>query len=398
MQYELFNWEHRVKNPVEMRKVTPEVYAKELENIRAAFMAVLLSSEQDTTIERYVRLHQAGILQLSLDLESGTGTSKRKTKDPSPMAACLDDLAIFLERHAARYLDQDMPLPYTRGQYFLSYIRERLPQVKERLQAGGTDQRLSELVLELLRESTQDGHLTYRQWFPLEDLVGFILQLPRVDKGEASVKGDLSVSQRLVETLYRLNVNTTGMYRYIKATIEEVVEDKEYVSGKLPELGRVKRYVHWLEHKPGYQYVAGRVSLARMLSAWLEELGRLKEKEGQKTGDEEKDDESGFGLDSKKVITSLTVNELGLLVRLFMETGVFRTRNRKGLARFMAQNVVTLKKEAVDEVSSNHLYGTLYSMNDATLDSVQAILNRMLVRLGKLRLEQRQKKPAKGKK
>ena len=52
MQYELFNWERRVKNPAEMRNLAPEGYAKELENIRAAFMAVLLSSEQDTTIER----------------------------------------------------------------------------------------------------------------------------------------------------------------------------------------------------------------------------------------------------------------------------------------------------------------------------------------------------------
>ena len=136
-----------------------------------------------------------------------------------------------------------------------------------------------------------------------------------------------------------------------------------------------------------------------MLTAWLEELEQSKVKEARQTGEEGKDaDESGFGLDSKKVITSLTVNELGLLVRLFMETGVFRTRNRKGLAQFMAKNVVTLKKEAVDEVSSAHLYGTLYSMTDATLDSVQAILNRMLVRLGKLRLEQRKKKPAKAKK
>jgi hypothetical protein len=136
----------------------------------------------------------------------------------------------------------------------------------------------------------------------------------------------------------------------------------------------------------------GRVSLMRM----LEELESQKAKGGAAAPEES--DDSGFGLDSRKVITSLTVNELGLLVRLFMETGVFRTRNRKGLAQFMAKNVVTLKKEAVDEVSSNHLYGTLYSMTDATLDSVQSILNRMLVRLQKLRVEQRQKKPAKGKK
>ena len=59
-----------------------------------------------------------------------------------------------------------------------------------------------------------------------------------------------------------------------------------------------------------------------------------------------------------------------------------------------------LKKKPLTRSPLAHLYGTLYSTaTDATLDSVQSILNRMLVRLGKLRVEQRQKKPvAKGKK
>ena len=361
MQYELFNWEKK------------RVSDSDLDHIKAAFMSVLVSSEPEIAIQRYVRMHQKGILLLSRD----TSLEDR-----------LSELSDFLERHAAAYLDQGAPLPHFRRLYFADRVRGQMPVVGERLQAIGAEPRLSELIAELCRETIQDDDLTYRQWFPLMDLIDFVLQL------SPSVKGDLSVSQRIVEHLYCLNINTTPLYRYIKATIEEVVEDKEFVYQKLPELGRVKRYVNWLEHKPGYQFVEGRVSLTQMLSAWLEELSRLKEKEAQEAGEEGKDDDSGFGLDSQKVITSLTVNELGLLVRLFMETGVFRTRNRKGLARFMAKNVVTLKKEAIDEVSTAHLYGTLYSMTDATLDSVQSILNRMLVRLGKLRLEQRQKNPA----
>jgi hypothetical protein len=391
MQYELFKWERQsIGAPP-----SETAYVQELDRIKTAFMKVFVGSEPNTAVERYVRIHQAGVLHLSRELEQAAGARSKK----GFIYGGLNEVSAFLERHRPDYLDPDQPLPSSRSRYFLNYIRESLPQVKERLETGGADERLSEIILGLLQEAMGDDALTYRQWFPLKDLVTYILQLPRVDKGETSVKGDLSVSQRLVELLYHLNLNTTTVYRYIKSTVLELVEDKEFISEKLPELGRVRRYINWLEHKPGYQFVDGRVSLTRMLTAWLEELEQSKVKEALQTGEESKDaDESGFGLDSKKVITSLTVNELGLLVRLFMETGVFRTRNRKGLARFMAQNVVTLKKEAVDEVSSAHLYGTLYSMTDATMDSVQSILNRMLVRLGKLRLEQRKKKPAKAKK
>ncbi|TDX01269.1 hypothetical protein [Dinghuibacter silviterrae] len=375
MQYELFNWERRVKDPSDRKRISQEEYNKETDNIKAAFVSVLLSSEQEVALERYVRLHQTGILHLSRELKPRDG-----------MVAALDHLCIFLEQRAFKYLDPDLPLPFFRLGFMQGYLRENAPLVKERLQAAGVDPRLTDLVLDLLKDAQQDSRLTYRQWFPLQDLVVFVLQLPKD-------------AQRLVEMMYCLNVNTSSTYRFMKTQVLEALEAKDFVSEKIPELGRIRRYVGWLEHRPGYQYVEGRTSLTRMLSTWLEELARLTEKEAQEAaGDEVKGDDSGFGLDSTKVITSLTVNELGLLVRLFMETGVFRTRNRKGLARFMAKNVVTLKKEAVDEVSSNHLYGTLYSINDATMDSVHAILNRMLVRLGKLRLEQRQKKPAKTKK
>lgn len=361
MQYELFNWEKQ--------QVSDDDAARELDRIMTAFMAVLVSNETETAARRYVQIHQAGIL-LAEDER-------------------LEPLAVFLENHAARYLSPDAPLPAYRRRFFAEWVLGRLPALKERLVECGVEPRLSELITELSRESVQDDDLTYRQWLPLRDLVDFIMRL------SPGVKGDMTPTQRIVEFLYHLNINTTSLYRYAKTAIEEDVEDKEFAYQKVSEVGRTKRYLGMLEHKPGYQFVGGRVPLTLMLSSWLEELNRLKEKEAQEAGEEGKeDDDSGFGLDSQKVITSLTVNELGLLVRLFMETGVFRTRNRKGLARFMAKNVVTLKKEAIDEVSTAHLYGTLYSMTDATLDSVQAILNRMLVRLGKLRLEQRQKKPA----
>ena len=360
MQYELFNLERLATTPTAGESYTPE-----LDRIKKAFMEVFVGSEPEEAVGRYVRMHQAGILHLA---------SERSTK----VDGVLDELSAFLERHVPGYLDADAPLPPFRQKRFLTQIREALPQAKERLHASGADERLSEILLGLLQESSRDETLTYRQWFPLKDLLTFIGQLP--------AKEAPGISECLVERLYRLNFNTTTVYRYIKASVLEGMTDKEPAS----ELGRMRRYIGWLEPRPGYQFVEGRASLIRMLLGWLDEraLGN----------GEESADDSGFGLDSKKVITSLTVNELGLLVRLFMETGVFRTRNRKGLARFMAQNVVTLKKEATDEVSSNHLYGTLYSVTDATMDSVQAILNRMLVRLGKLRLEQRQKKPEKGKK
>jgi len=395
MQYELFNWELRLSDPSLSAQVTEADWLIENGRIRAAFMETILSHERSDVIERYVQTHQTGILHLSLALEKAAGQKGaergRGAQRVAFLLSCLNALSEFLELYASKYLDPDAPLPLFRSGWIGDAIRKRMPFIREHLQSSEVSETLAEVILNLLDEALQyKDSLTYRQWYPLRELMEIVQGLP-MKEGERQ-PGGMDMTDRLMECLYYLNVNTLPVYRYAKARMVSLVEEKTFAGEQVSVLRRIRRYFGWLEHKPGYRYLESRGSIIHMMSGWLEEFSRLKEKEAQESGEETAPDDSGFGLDSQKVITSLTVNELGLLVRLFMETGVFRTRNRKGLAKFMAQNVVTLNKEAHEEVSSNHLYGTLYSSTDATMDSVQAILNRMLVRLGKFRLEQRTKK------
>lgn len=98
------------------------------------------------------------------------------------------------------------------------------------------------------------------------------------------------------------------------------------------------------------------------------------------------------GIDDQKIVTSLRSAELGLLLRLFIDTGVFRTRNRKGLSRFMAQYVVTFQKNVTEVLSSDHIYNTIYSTTNATLDSTQQLLQKMINQINKIRLETRKKR------
>lgn len=400
MQYELFNWEVRLADPSLSAQVSEGEWLSENARIKAAFMEAILSHERSDVIERYVRTHQTGILSLALVLQKAAAQKgAEKGKSPKRIAflfSCLSALSEFLELYAQKYLDMDAPLPPFRSGGIADAIKEQMPHIRKQLQASEVSGALMEVIGNLLEEALQyKDTLTYRQWYPLRELMEIVLRLP-VEEGEPQ-PGGMDMTDRLTEWLYYLNINTLPVYRYAKAKMARLVDEKAFATEQLSELSRIRRYFSWLEHKPGYRYLESRGSIIQMMSGWLEEFTRLKEKEAQESGEDSPPDDSGFGLDSKKVITSLTVNELGLLVRLFMETGVFRTRNRKGLARFMAQNVVTLQKEAYEEVSSNNLYGTLYSSTDATMDSVQAILNRMIVRLGKFRLEQRSKKPPAGK-
>lgn len=67
---------------------------------------------------------------------------------------------------------------------------------------------------------------------------------------------------------------------------------------------------------------------------------------------EESDDED---IDAKKLITSFTLQELGVLLRLYIEAGVLRVRNQKAMSRFMSRYIVIRTKKVPSAFSADHV-------------------------------------------
>ena len=107
---------------------------------------------------------------------------------------------------------------------------------------------------------------------------------------------------------------------------------------------------------------------------------------------EDLDDED---IDAKKLITSFTLQELGVLLRLYIEAGVLRVRNQKAMSRFMSRYIVIRTKKVPAAFSADHLYNAIHSPAPAAMNSLQATLNEMLTQLNKLRLEARRKEKGK---
>lgn len=96
-------------------------------------------------------------------------------------------------------------------------------------------------------------------------------------------------------------------------------------------------------------------------------------------------------IDAQKVITTFSLAELGVIIRLFIETGAFRVRNRRALTRFMSRNVVIRTKQVPETFSEEHLYNAIHSPSESAMDRLQVMINQMLVELNKLRRENRKK-------
>jgi len=119
--------------------------------------------------------------------------------------------------------------------------------------------------------------------------------------------------------------------------------------------------------------------LAQFLSASWEE-------------DVDPDDED---IDAKRLITSFTLQELGVLLRLYIEAGVLRVRNQKAMSRFMSRYIVIRTKKVPSGFSADHLYNAIHSPAPVAMNRIQATLNEMLTQLNKLRLEARRKEKGK---
>lgn len=96
-------------------------------------------------------------------------------------------------------------------------------------------------------------------------------------------------------------------------------------------------------------------------------------------------------IDSQKVITTFNLAELGVIIRLFIEAGVFRVRNRRALTRFMSRNVVIRTKQVPETFSEEHLYNAIHSPSESAMDRLQGVMNQMLVELNKLRRQHKKK-------
>ena len=146
-----------------------------------------------------------------------------------------------------------------------------------------------------------------------------------------------------------------------------------------------------LETTPRTQRKRLMLTLTGGLAAWMDQhLAQFLSASWEE--DVDPDDED---IDAKRLITSFTLQELGVLLRLYIEAGVLRVRNQKAMSRFMSRYIVIRTKKVPSGFSADHLYNAIHSPAPAAMNSIQATLNEMLTQLNKLRLEARRKEKGK---
>ena len=102
--------------------------------------------------------------------------------------------------------------------------------------------------------------------------------------------------------------------------------------------------------------------------------------------------EGDIDIDAQRLNTTFNLQELGVILRLYIEAGVIRVRNRKAMTRFMSKYISIRTRQVPERFSEDHLYNAIHSPSIVAMDRIQKVLNALLAELSKLRREEKKKK------
>ncbi|MFT3948159.1 MAG: hypothetical protein QM763_14410 [Agriterribacter sp.] len=187
----------------------------------------------------------------------------------------------------------------------------------------------------------------------------------------------------LIDKLCHINFNSLLVYEAIKRLITEKASAKEDMVAEIEFLRSMHEHFRRLPVRNDVYYKPDGRIMARTLADWLQRQVKAKEAQHYTLFMEETPVTEEEMAETGKIMTTLSIEELALIIRLFIETAVFRVKRNAltALTRFMARYVRTVSKGVYDEYKPETLYKYIYSISLVTLRSVQNILKRMLRKL-----------------
>lgn len=376
MQYELKHWEellarHRDEPLFSIQGQLDE----ENERIRLAFLAMSCSDLPIGTIERQISIHLKAIGLMGEKLVKIEDAEKRVL-----FKGALIDLVDALEASLTTVWPRDAIIPQPKLEQLRNAIHVQAHLILQMLEDKRVATEFIDLLRKLFIEFTEDeGDVVYGAWYKIRDLAegladGFIRKISQGKFAPSSFQAD--ATDKAINIVLQLDINSHAILRFLQDRATKRLLSHPDVPGQVMVL---KGLLHYFGERKD------RGTPRSMFCEWLE--GLLQEKQQAMPETPEESDRLAELMKGKIILTSLTSSELGCMLRLFIDTGVFSNDNIKDVAFFMAQFMGTKKKGVKTTRSVNNLYANIYTIPETTSLEVDRILQAMIARNAQLRQE-----------
>jgi len=341
----------------------------EVERIKKTLVHEVFTFEDERHLERYIQFHQSVLIGLLDKLDRSSQVKSPRQEFFRLIHAHLDQVLRFIERHFAKYFDQDAKAP----DGYLSLARkdaqESIDLLTKSFADRNADEKLVFLLLHVLQnivDSTPDKGITFRQVMYAKEMRKELVRLLERKPG-----GELN--EELRQIMYYLNYNSVKVITYHAHYISTLMDSAETRTEKIEKLSLVLKNISQAQVKPEIRYNQQAPSLKDQLMEFItvemeyqERLQRLNAPAGQRPDSPL----SGFKL---KFEASLA--QLAYLIKIFLETKLISNNNLTHILQFLAAFAITKRSETISFTSFRTKY---YNVEIGTKQSVRGMLTSMI--------------------
>ncbi|MFT3701199.1 MAG: hypothetical protein QM802_02460 [Agriterribacter sp.] len=396
MKYELVLLESIFSNQFNNREKDAEqelqrnyVLQFEAETIRieAVFLNLLFSAVPDAARKRYIRHHQQRLQFIAEKVYRYVQLNKTWLNTVEALSGyqsvqyAIEQLLGVIEMHYGADMSMDSVAPSNYNQKVTDDIKNALPEIQQQLEVLKIDPVLAKLLLESFEQFAQRSLYRlscYGQIYMMRDIKTELLTY------RTTVTNSKGHTKWLIEMLCGYNFNRLSFYKYCR---EWVIKYFDNEKDKLYLYTRCGKFFSRLSVQTSYGWNLQRITITAMLKDYfrdqfLAEKRRIEQEILLNGG-------ATPGVASDKLAVGLTVDQLGLFIRLMHENEILKSKSIASLIRFFVHHTSTVGKDPMIEYSYDHLKNSYSRSTIQTIDKVDQYLQSMAMLLRKMKLDAR---------
>ncbi len=351
--------------------IVKESITKEVERIKQTFIHEVFNFVEERHLERYIQYHQQALVRLMDQVINAENTPSTEKDINRFYYKGLEDLLSFVERHFAKYFDQDAKAPES----YIAIAKKDASSNFKKLQKGlakkNADARIIELMLYVLRKIMDDSSsedTTYRKVIYAKEVQKELFRL--LDNPNS----DQNTNEELRLVMYYLNYNSIRCFSYHTHYINSILDGVETRAEKIEKLSFILKTINQAQVKPGIGYKLHAPSISNQLNSYIvEEIEHLERLQQLTHAPSSRSLETL--LHSFKIQFEMSVAQIAYLIKIFIETRIINTNNITGLLRFLSKFLVSKRTESFTYDSFRTKF---YNVESSTKQSVKIILLKMV--------------------
>ena len=267
----------------------------------------------------------------------------------------------LLEKDFEKYLNLDVPVPPR----IKNQLKKELQNVENQVNFKDEAWHLIQLIVDIIKKHIlPERMLTYQESKYYKKLIieiGLIWNNHSVDHLSSLMSG-----------LIYLNFNSYRYFNYCTNQYRTKLNSIENMTDELQQLYQFRKNIAQQKIGNGYSYKPADISLKEQLFNWLNEEIIYLEKKINSTilNPVEKE--------SFKFLSNLTVAQIGLFIRLFIDIGYLNNKNITEMLKFVSRFTSTPQAKIMSAESLRIKY---YNIESSTKEALKGILLKMISHL-----------------